>query len=50
MSDSSPSLPKASANPLSSLAPFLQGIKSRDLETLSMLRHALRTPLNQILG
>jgi adenylate cyclase len=33
-----------------SLAPFIRAIKTRDLEGLSRLRHALRTPLNQIIG
>ena len=33
-----------------SIAPLLKAIKSRDLEALSKLRHALRTPLNQIIG
>jgi len=30
--------------------PFNDGSKVRDFETLSKLRHALRTPLNQIIG
>ncbi|SDS54149.1 adenylate/guanylate cyclase domain-containing protein [Opitutus sp. GAS368] len=34
----------------SSLTPFLKALQSGDLETLSKLRHALRTPLNQIIG
>ena len=38
------------ATPPSSLTPFLQALRSGDLETLSKLRHALRTPLNQIIG
>ena len=33
-----------------SLTPFLKAIKARDLEALGKLRHALRTPLNQIIG
>lgn len=33
-----------------SLTPFLKALKAGDLETLSKLRHALRTPLNQIIG
>ncbi|HET7535155.1 MAG TPA: adenylate/guanylate cyclase domain-containing protein [Candidatus Didemnitutus sp.] len=33
-----------------SIAPFLRAIHSRDMEALSKLRHALRTPLNQIIG
>jgi len=32
------------------LSPFLQALQSNDLETLTQLRHALRTPLNQIIG
>jgi adenylate cyclase len=39
-----------SASPPGSLTPFLKALKSGDLETLSKLRHALRTPLNQIIG
>lgn len=33
-----------------SLTPFVKALRSGDLETLSKLRHALRTPLNQIIG
>jgi adenylate cyclase len=40
--------PPASAQ--GTLSPFLQALQSNDLETLSQLRHALRTPLNQIIG
>lgn len=47
MSDPTPS-PAGSAVP--SLTPFLKALKAGDLETLSKLRHALRTPLNQIIG
>jgi adenylate cyclase len=36
--------------PPNSLTPFLKALRSGDLETLSKLRHALRTPLNQIIG
>jgi class 3 adenylate cyclase len=51
MSDSSsgsepppaPGLPEAPS-------PFLRALQSGDLETLTQLRHALRTPLNQIIG
>ncbi|HUL54240.1 MAG TPA: adenylate/guanylate cyclase domain-containing protein [Opitutaceae bacterium] len=32
------------------LSPFLQALQSNDIETLTQLRHALRTPLNQIIG
>ena len=31
-------------------SPFLRALQARDLETLTQLRHALRTPLNQIIG
>jgi adenylate cyclase len=34
----------------STLSPFLQALQSNDIETLTQLRHALRTPLNQIIG
>ena len=44
---SSPSEPGL---PMSSLSPFLRALRTGDLETLSKLRHALRTPLNQIIG
>jgi adenylate cyclase len=33
-----------------SLTPIIKALKTGDLETLSKLRHALRTPLNQIIG
>jgi adenylate cyclase len=49
MSDPGPSSP-ASAAPPSSLTPFIKALRTGDLETLSKLRHALRTPLNQIIG
>ena len=39
--------PPAPRRPLS---PFLRALQSNDLETLTQLRHALRTPLNQIIG
>ncbi|MDD2764125.1 MAG: adenylate/guanylate cyclase domain-containing protein [Opitutaceae bacterium] len=32
------------------LSPFLQALQANDIETLTQLRHALRTPLNQIIG
>ncbi len=38
------------SGPPHSIAPFLRAIHARDLEALSKLRHALRTPLNQIIG
>lgn len=41
---------KLPANAQSTLSPFLQALRSNDLETLTQLRHALRTPLNQIIG
>ena len=49
MSASASSTPE-SGLPTSSLSPFLRALRSGDLETLSKLRHALRTPLNQIIG
>src|SRR3954464_11677980 len=39
-----------SGRPPHSLTPFLKALRSGDFETLSKLRHALRTPLNQIIG
>ena len=50
MSDSGTKFPWTGSGPPSSLTPFLKALKSRDLETLSKLRHSLRTPLNQIIG
>jgi class 3 adenylate cyclase len=51
---SEPSSPDRGKKPPGSaqgtLSPFLQALQSNDLETLSQLRHALRTPLNQIIG
>ncbi len=47
MSDPTPSPAGSAAR---SLTPFLKALKAGDLETLSKLRHALRTPLNQIIG
>jgi class 3 adenylate cyclase len=32
------------------VSPFLRALQVSDLETLTQLRHALRTPLNQIIG
>jgi adenylate cyclase len=49
MSSPASSSPESSRPP-HSLTPFLKALKSGDLETLSKLRHALRTPLNQIIG
>lgn len=49
MSDPAPS-PHGPGSPPQSLTPFLKALKAGDLETLSKLRHALRTPLNQIIG
>ena len=37
-------------NPPATLTPLLKALKTRDQEGLSKLRHALRTPLNQIIG
>jgi class 3 adenylate cyclase len=50
MSDSGTRFPWTGSGPPGSLTPFLKALKSRDLETLSKLRHSLRTPLNQIIG
>jgi adenylate cyclase len=50
MSDSGTQFPWTGSGPPGSLTPFLKALKSRDLETLSKLRHSLRTPLNQIIG
>jgi class 3 adenylate cyclase len=41
-------MPPAGASETSS--PFLRALQTSDLETLTQLRHALRTPLNQIIG
>ncbi|HQY05019.1 MAG TPA: adenylate/guanylate cyclase domain-containing protein [Lacunisphaera sp.] len=49
MSDPGPSSPASGASP-HSLTPFIKALRTGDLETLSKLRHALRTPLNQIIG
>jgi class 3 adenylate cyclase len=38
------------ATPPATLTPLLKALKTRDQEGLSKLRHALRTPLNQIIG
>ncbi len=50
MSDSGTKFSWTGSGPPGSLTPFLKALKSRDLETLSKLRHSLRTPLNQIIG
>ncbi len=52
MSDQPPSGSgrKSSISAQGTLSPFLQALQSNDLETLTQLRHALRTPLNQIIG
>lgn len=34
----------------SSLTPFIRALNMRDMEVVSHMRHALRTPLNQIIG
>lgn len=49
MSDPAPSS-TGPGSPEPTLTPFLRALKAGDLETLSKLRHALRTPLNQIIG
>jgi hypothetical protein len=43
-----PRSPSAGDQP--TLTPLLRALKTRDHEGLSKLRHALRTPLNQIIG
>jgi class 3 adenylate cyclase len=50
MSGTSSSPFSRDTTPPLSLTPFIKALKSRDLEALSKLRHALRTPLNQIIG
>jgi class 3 adenylate cyclase len=42
--------PQPPADLHGTLSPFLRALQSNDLETLTQLRHALRTPLNQIIG
>jgi adenylate cyclase len=49
MSGPGPHQPGGSASPFT-LTPLLRALKTRDHEGLSKLRHALRTPLNQIIG
>ncbi len=49
MSGDSSSLSGGSVPPVN-LTPLLKALKTRDHEGLSKLRHALRTPLNQIIG
>ena len=44
------SSPRGGSTPPVTLAPLLKALKTRDHEGLSKLRHALRTPLNQIIG
>ncbi len=50
MSDELTRFPWSESGPPTSITPFIKAIKSRDLEALRTLRHALRTPLNQIIG
>jgi adenylate cyclase len=50
MSDTGAKFSKTDGSLPSTLSPFLKALKSRDMEALSRLRHALRTPLNQIIG
>jgi class 3 adenylate cyclase len=38
------------SDPAGTMPPFLRALEANDLETLTQLRHALRTPLNQIIG
>jgi adenylate cyclase len=49
MSEGGPILPNG-PSPSITLTPLLRALKTRDHEGLSKLRHALRTPLNQIIG
>ncbi len=49
MSGPGPSQADGSSHPFN-LTPLLKALKTRDHEGLSKLRHALRTPLNQIIG
>src|SRR6187551_1643180 len=49
MSEGGP-LPPNGSSPSITLTPLLRALKTRDHEGLSKLRHALRTPLNQIIG
>ncbi len=42
--------PLGGSTPPITLTPLLKALKTRDHEGLSKLRHALRTPLNQIIG
>lgn len=49
MSPSGSNPPGGSTPPIT-LTPLLKALKTRDHEGLSKLRHALRTPLNQIIG
>ncbi|HWA26139.1 MAG TPA: adenylate/guanylate cyclase domain-containing protein [Lacunisphaera sp.] len=46
----SPASSSGRSTPPATLAPLLKALKTRDTEGLSKLRHALRTPLNQIIG
>lgn len=50
MSEPAPSPPGMPAPAPATLTPLLKALKTRDHEGLSKLRHALRTPLNQIIG
>src|SRR3954464_7187856 len=49
MSEGGPPPPNG-PSPSITLTPLLRALKTRDHEGLSKLRHALRTPLNQIIG
>ena len=51
MSDASPAKGKPPpTGDTGTLSPFLAALQAHDIETLTQLRHALRTPLNQIIG
>ena len=50
MSESSSGGEGPLSDPSGTMPPFLRALEANDLETLTQLRHALRTPLNQIIG
>ena len=50
MSEPPPDAGKPSAGEPGTLSPFVLALQAHDIETLTQLRHALRTPLNQIIG
>jgi CheY-like chemotaxis protein len=50
MSQSADSRPPGGSNQPLSLHFYIKAIQARDMDALNKLRHALRTPLNQIIG